>query len=1214
MNCKSHILLLLSCLIGTASLAQNIEFIENKGQWDSQVKYMGQLSNGAFFVQQNGYTVLQHNAQDWEKVHQATHNKVVDGKRLQDVDITVRSHSYSVSFIGSNPKAQVIPDKPLYTYNNYIIGNDPSKWVFNCDLFQAITVKNIYPDIDIRYYSDNGSLKYDIIVHPGADVSKIAMKYDGANELKLKNRDLIIGTSVGELKELSPFTYQYDEKGKKEIATKYSLKGNILRFDVKNYDPNSILIIDPNLIFCSFSGSTADNWGFTATYGPDGSMYGGGIVMGSGWPVSSGAFQSSFGGGSGSGCFTGNIDIGIIKLSPDGTKRIYATYLGGNQQDVPQSLIVDPQGNLIVAGRTTSTNYPTKNGASDRIGDGGKYDIVITKLNSTGTQLIGSRVIGGTGEDGANISPCGDGRDNSLQQNYGDEARSEVNLDAAGNIYLAACTQSVADANGKGGFPVVGGFQSSNAGGKNSQDAIVLKFTPDLSTLLFSTYLGGTANDAAYVIEVNPINGNIYVAGGTESTDLPGSNSGTIGTSNHGGVDGFVSILSNNGSSILKTTYLGTNATDQIYGLKFDFLGFPYVMGQTTGTWPVVNAAWSTPSGRQFIAKLRPDLSAFVYSTVFGKTTGGQAAPDISPVAFLVDRCENVYVSGWGGKVVSGLNYPSAGVAGLPVTPDAIKLNADINAKSGLGEDFYFFVLKKDATKQLYGSFFGQNGGDIRDHVDGGTSRFDKNGVIYEAICASCGNTLPFPTTPGAWATKKPGSANCNLALVKIDFDLSGVRAGVQSWIKGRPRDTAGCVPLTVEFRDTVQNAVSYEWSFGDGSPRVTTTVPDTKHTYSNIGIYRVMLIAIDSTTCNIRDTSYVNIKVSDLEAQLDFTSIKLNPCDSFKYRFDNLSIAPAARPFTATSFTWDFGDGSAKITMGPGSAFHNYSTPGTYNVKLILNDTAYCNYPDTVSKQLRIASLVKADFQTPPNGCAPYTAHFTNTSLAGSQFIWDFGDGSSISNEVDPTHLYINPGSYTIRLTAIDSGTCNIIDSTKYSITVLANPTADFSASPQPPEVNTPVSFTNLSSMDAIRFKWDFGDGDSLITTSKSPVSHEYNATGKYNVCLTAYNQANCPATVCKDVEALINPAVDVPNAFTPGKFGPNSIVYVRGFGIAKMKFAVWARWGEKVFETGSKKVGWDGYFKGKLLPMEVYAYTLEVEFSDGTKTTKTGDITLIR
>ena len=282
--------------------------------------------------------------------------------------------------------------------------------------------------------------------------------------------------------------------------------------------------------------------------------------------------------------------------------------------------------------------------------------------------------------------------------------------------------------------------------------------------------------------------------------------------------------------------------------------------------------------------------------------------------------------------------------------------------------------------------------------------------------------------------------------------------------------------------------------------------------------------------------------------------------------------------------------------------------------MKLILNDTAYCNFPDTLIKQLRIARLVKADFQTPPNGCAPYNAQFTNTSEAGNQFIWDFGDGTAPSNQVDPTHLYVNPGTYVIRLTAIDSGTCNIVDSTRFTLTVYGNPTADFSAAPQPPVVNTPIVFTNLSSFDAIRFKWFFGDGDSLTTTSRNNVSHEYNATGTYNVCLIAYNVANCPDTICKPVEALISPAVDVPNAFTPGKFGPNSVVYVRGFGIAKMKFSIWARWGEKVFETNSKKLGWDGYYKGKLLPMDVYAYTLEVEFTDGTKTTKTGDITLIR
>src|SRR5438874_2280243 len=487
--------------------------------------------------------------------------------------------------------------------------------------------------------------------------------------------------------------------------------------DVCSSDLSSTLVIDPSLIFCSFTGSTADNWGFTATYGPDGSMFGGGIVFDPGFPVSPGAFQTNFGGGVSSEFGPNGFDIGIIKLSPNGSNRIYATYLGGSGNEFPQSLICDAQGELIVAGRTNSPDYPTTpSGSGGLIGPGGGFDIILTKLNAAGNGLIGSKKIGGDRDDGANISPYGTGA-SSLQHNYGDEARSEVILDNAGNIYLGSCTQSK-------NFPTVSAFQSSNGG---AQDGVVLKMSPDLSTLLFSTYLGGDGNDAAYVLDINPVNGNLYVAGGTESStnSFPGNHAGTIGPNYSGGIDGFVAIIS--GTSLLRSAFLGTSSYDQVYGIKFDKNGFPYVMGQTTGTWPHINAAYFNNGGKQFIAKLKPDLSAYVYSTVFGS---GSVLPNISPTAFLVDHCENVYVSGWGGCFCQGspatFAYPNAGTAGLPVTPNAIKGTTD-------GRDFYFFVLKKDAGSQLYGSFFGETNSYGTDHVDGGTSRFDQNGIIYQA-------------------------------------------------------------------------------------------------------------------------------------------------------------------------------------------------------------------------------------------------------------------------------------------------------------------------------------------------------------------------------------------------------------------------------------------------------------------------------------------------
>lgn len=1178
----------------------NIEFIENKGQWDSRVKFMGAVSNGVFLVRSGGVTMVQYNPVDYANIKSKLHDHDAGGRSLDENEShLLRSHVYDVDFLGVSLQTRLVADKPLPTYNNYFIGNDPSKWASNCRIYQAITMENIYPNIDARYYTDNGTLKYDIIVRPGGDVSKIALKYKGVDKLEVRNKELAIGTSVGELKEGSPYTYQFGNKGKSEITCRYTVKGDEVRFDIKNYDPSATLIIDPSIVFCTFAGSTADNWGFTATYGPDGSLFGGGIVFGSGFPTLPGSYQSTFQGG--------EFDIGIIKLNPTGTTRVFATYIGGGAREQPHSLICDSQGNVILAGRTNSSNYPLKNpsGAGSQIGPNGAYDIVVTKINANGTDLIGSKRIGGSSDDGVNMSATRGL--NSLQRNYGDDGRSEVNLDAAGNIYVASCSRST-------NFPVTAGaFQPGFGGG--SQDGVVLKFTPDLSALTFSSYFGGNDDDAAYVLSVHS-SGNIYVAGGTASTNLPGNTAGVLFNINQGSIDGFVTIINNAGSSIIRTSYMGTSAIDQVFGIQFDANGFPYVMGQTTGAWPVTpgTPTFGSATGKQFIAKLQPDLSAFVYSTVFGTNSN---IPNISPIAFLIDRCENVYISGWGGAGF-GTGFTSAGTNGLPITADAFKSVTD-------GRDFYFFVMKKDATAQLFGSFFGENNSvnNGYDHVDGGTSRFDRSGVIYQAICANCeisGIRPNFPTQPpGVWSANNPANTNakCNLGLLKIAMNLSGVRSGVQSAINGAPRDTAGCVPLTVDFTDTIANGVSYEWyiDYVPGNPpTATTTGPTFQWIFPTVGLHRVMLVSIDPATCNVRDSSFLNIKVGDLQANLAFQEIKQPPCNSFTYQFNNLSTTSPIRPFQDTSFVWDFGDNSPRLVSGMSPVLHTFPGPGTYRVKLILKDTSYCNNPDSIYIDLGVAENVDAKFTTPAVGCHPYTAEFDNTSVAGQTWLWDFGDLTPPSTAFEPTHTYATPGTYTVTLTATNPNTCNITDTHQFTITVYPKPVALFDFSPVTPEPNTPVTFNNLSSLDAVRFKWKFGDGDSLLTNSRLPVKHQYNATGTFTACLTAYNQVGCDSTYCLPVRAVIIPVVDVPNAFTPLTNDANSVVNVRGFGIAKMQFIIWNRWGQKVFETNNRFQGWDGRVKGVVQPMDVYAYTLSVEFFDGQKTTKKGDITLIR
>ena len=1180
----AFVILFLAVLIAGQVHAQ-VQFIENKGQWDKRIKYRSNAGDGTFFLGEKGYTITQHDPDDAARLMRnhrdgKTEGPLHDGERKD----RIRSHSYSVEFLNAQ-EAVIIPEKPIPTVNNYFIGNDRSKWAADCKIYQAITYKDIYPGIDLRYYVDGGgNLKYDFIVHPGADAGRIAMKYTGANKLTVKNRELQIATSLGTSKELHPYTYQVIDNQRREVDCEYQVDKDVVTFKIKNYSPDKTLIIDPTQVFFSYSGSTADNWGFTATYGADGSFYGGGIVMDAGFPTSPGAYDGTFG---------GDYDIGIIKLSPDGKQRVYATYIGGEGKEQPHSLIVDGSGNLVLAGRTNSKGYPH----TGTYGPGGDWDIVVTKLNASGTDILGSMKIGGSAADGVNINTVQ--VKTTLKRNYGDDARSEVILDGANNIYVASCTSSR-------DFLTSAGAAQSDHGGR--QDAVVLKLDPSCNSVLFSTLLGGAGDDAAYVLTLGN-NGNLYVAGGTGSNDLRGiSASGVVKPdySASGGTnddcDGYIVEMTADGRSFVKGTYIGTGRADQVYGISVDKSGAIYVMGTSEGNMPVINAPYSVPGSKQFISKLQPDLSDFIYSTVFGSPNAG--LPNISPTAFLVDRCENVYVSGWGGKANS--NFTRGNTLGMPTTAGAIKPVSDPT-----GSDFYFFVLEKNAVSQLYGTFFGQDDSQaFGDHVDGGTSRFDRNGIIYQAICANCGRNVPFPGNPGSWSPTNQATDGgyCNLGMLKIEMDFTGVRSGLQASIEGVPNDTTGCVPLQVDFTDTLALGKLYYWDFGDGTGD-TTTAPNNAHLYTSTGSFRVRLISIDSLTCNISDTSYTTIRVGSNRAALDFVFQKTEPCTSLGYVFTNTSTATSGS-FGTNVFTWDFGDNSPLVTQGFGPPVsHTYASPGTYQVTLTLNDTAFCNSPDDTTKAVRLSPEVTADFSTPPTGCAPYTAQFTNNSLGGLRFEWDFGDGTT-SSETDPTHLYNNPGVYNVVLRAFDSTSCNKVDDTSFRITVSALPTASFSFSPREPEENTPVNFTNQST-GAVAYSWDFGDGD---TSTLANPQHQFAATGTYTVCLKAINAQGCVDDTCIAVKAIVLPLLDVPSAFTPGRFGINSRIQVQGFGIARMQWTIYNRWGQKVYETNSVKSSWDGTYKGKLQPADVYAYTLEVTFTDGTKAKKTGDITLIR
>lgn len=1150
-----------------------IYFVPNLGQWQHDFKFKGISPNADIYLEKDGVKFLVGHPSNNDKIA-AFKSGAVHEQPVLDF------HAYKITWVGADKNAITQGDLAASHYSNYFLGNDPQRWKSHVSSYKEVNYKNVYPKTDFRFYTTGSDLKYDVLLKPGANPNLVKLRYDGLNGIAIdKAGNLILTTSVGTIQEQKPYAYQYIDGVKKEVKCKYELGNNTLSFSFpKGYDKNAELVIDPQMIFASLTGSNADNWGFTATYDAQGNLYAGGIVRGAGYPVTIGVVQGTYGGGNTTQALGIDCDISISKFNSVGNALVYSTYIGGSSNEMPHSLVVDAGGNLIIGGKTVSTNYPTKFGSYDTIQNGG-FDIIITKLNPTGTDLVGSTYVGGTGDDGVNIT-ANFYSQSDLKYNYGDDARSEVVVDDAGNIYMVGSTRS-------SDFPVSSNALKSAIGG--AQDAVLLKFNPTLSTMMYGSYIGGSTLDGGYSIALNRNATHIYISGGTNSSDFHStSTTGAYQATNNGGIDGFIMRFQNSGNyPLLRTTYIGTSAYDQVYGLQIDNSNNIYVMGQTQGSFPVFPAGvYSNPGSRQFVMKLDSTLATGLYSTVFG--TGAVATVNMSPVAFLVDTCENVYISGWGGLTVVG---PPTSVNGMPITPaTALQSTTD-------GSDFYFIVLKKDVQSLLYGSFFGAAG--IQEHVDGGTSRFDPNGVVYQAMCASCGVGSNFPATPGAYATSE-NSGNCNLGVVKIAFNLGSVSTDAEA----TPSAT-GCAPFTVNFLDNSANATNWNWNFGDGN---TSTQQQPTHTFTTPGVYNVRLIGSNPDACRVLDTSFVTITVTNDYITPNFTYTVLDSCQNFRISINNTSTGFNGGSTAGATFFWDFGNG---ITFnGANPSNQNYASPGTYNIMLVMDMAGSCNGPDTVFQTVTFDPIfVTAPSLPPIDACVGTEVQFPGGGSNVNSYAWNFGDGST-SELPTPTHTYTSPGTYNIQLQVSNPNSCNKTESVSTTVTVHPSPTVAFTVTPAVAEPNVPFTFNNQST-GASSYLWTFGDGAS--STLEHP-THAYNRTGSYDVCLTATNQFNCSMKLCRSLEALVYPLADVPSGFSPNGDGNNDVFRVRGYGIEKMNLSVYNRWGELIFESTNQDIGWDGTYKGKPQEMDAYAYVLSVGFVDGTSVKKSGNVTLIR
>lgn len=1320
----------------TPSLQSYIKFSENKGQWNKNVLFRSVLDGGVLFIEKDKLTFNFYDKKKFRRFH--------EGGAHSANDLTFKGHAFQVNFLNSNTNISVKKFNEGKDYENYFIGNNPEKWASFVKNYQRVIIENIYNGIDYEILSAGNGIKYNFIVHKNASPQNIQMNYTGVKKIFLKNKELHISLAFEEIIEKKTYAYQIIEDKIVEVPCAFVLQNTTVSFQFpKGYNKAYDLIIDPSLIFAAQSGSTADNFGMTATYDNSGNLISGGTVFGAGYPTTTGAYDITYNGSS-PGSNT-EIDVVLTKYNNTGTNLIASTYFGGSFSEIVTSLIVDDNDNVYFYGATSSPDLPMLSTSWDTTFGGGPVltfvfngtsfsngtDIYIAKMNSSLSSLLGATFIGGSNNDGVNhtntITTYTSGYGtvteyppDSLMYNYGDQYRGEIQLDKNNNVYIISSTRS-------SDFPVSANAFDNTLGGK--QDAVLCVFNTNLSNLIFSSFIGGNNNDCGNSLEVTD-SLFVYATGGTTSTNFPVT-SGAYSTSYNGGkADGFIVKIDPFSGTLLRSTYVGTNNYDQSYFVRRDPQNNIYIYGQSLGNMPVIGTVYSNPGRHQFISVFDQQLNSMLLSTVFGSALN---KTDISPSAFAIDGCGYIYLSGWGGNII--FLQPTGG---MPLS-SAIQSTTD-------GYNFYLMAFKPNLSALVFASYFG--GPLSHEHVDGGTSRFDKCGNIYQSVCAGCGGNDDFPVTPGAWPGT-PGnpnhSSNCNNGVFKIDFQNPTATT----------TNTSGCAPLTVQFFNECINTFQYTWNLGNGVVTSTSLNPIT--TYTSAGTYTASLIINDSVFCKTKDSmSFIIDVYPPISASINYTtscsdSVFFNgnyntagSLQSMQWYFPpSSSTSTIANPvFTSTvagtytaivvvknnygckdSVTQVFNVSpfvplisandticngeSVTLTASGGSIYQWTPTVGISNpsgasivaspstttiYSVTITNTSYTpQCSQTLTTQIVVYPKPVADFTFSTNPCGG-NAYFTSLSSSDvTQYNWNFGDGQT-SNQTHPIVFYSNAGTYNVSLIVSNNYGCTDTIQKLVSIS---------QAVPVSVNASTTICLGDSYTLNASGgFAYNWSPANSLNSyTIPNPVAtptastnytvdiYTLNTNGDTciytlftNVTISALSAANVSAVVTPDTifigqtaqltaiappgntiqwlpsnlvlppnsytattapnqnttyTVLINDGictktatvflvvidsecdqsdVFVPNTFTPNGDGNNDILYVRGYLINELYFAVYNRWGELVFETNDKNKGWDGKYKGKEADVGVFGYYLKARCPNGKELFKKGNVTLIR
>jgi gliding motility-associated-like protein len=1167
MQVRNGLLSFLAAIAAVACSGQ-ARFIENKGQWPDAVRYRAELDGVVLWAQDDAVLF---DLFDAKALHDA-HANVKD-----PLPETLRHHAVCMRFVSATAGGRADAAQRLTGLHSYFLGRDPKRWAGGARAFAEMSLRAIAPGCDAVFRAGRSGAKYDLVVAPGADPAAIRIAFEGADKVELRGAALVVHTSLGRLTERIPIAYQEIDGERRTVHCRYTLRDGIVGFKPGDYDKRHPLIIDPTLRFATYSGSFSNNFGYTASFDQLGFLYAGSTAFGNQFPVTTGAYQTQWAGGAGQ--QNGGTDIAITKYDTTGTFLVWSTYLGGNGDEMPHSLYVDGNDQLVVLGTTGSTDFPTPATTYDNSFGGGSAvtpaglgisypngsDMVVARLSADGSALIGSTYLGGAANDGLNTAT-------GLKFNYADEVRGEVLLDPQGRVWVVSCTQTQ-------NMPTTAGSAQGAFGG-GSHDGYVARFNPQLTQLQFGSYLGGSGADACYNGDLDA-QGRLYVCGGTVSSDLPVSSGAVQGAFNGGPADAFAARFSADGGIIERLTYWGSSGYDQAYFIELDQPGNAFLFGQTNAPngQLIQNAPYNIPGGGQFITKLDPNLSNVLLSSRVG---AGDGTPDISPTAFLVDVCDKIYTSGWGS---------SAGGLGGGLTTTGLPVTADAHQGTTAGHDLYLAVFDIDMTALDYATYYG--GAQSPEHVDGGTSRFDRRGRVYQSVCAGCQNNDDFPTTPGAWSATN-NSSGCNNGVLKFDFDAPLTIAAFLA------PDTV-CAPLSVAFTNLSSGATSYLWDFGDSQ---TSTAFSPTHSYAQPGTYTVTLTATSPVTCNGQDVTTRTVTIAAAGPSLQAMN-------------DTLICGPIASfDLIATSFgtanTWHWSS-NAQFTDILNSTFSDSTgtvapaVSGTYHIRV--SNGSICTARDSVQVTISLGAIAVSGEQ---GICAGDTAVLTVSGAdPGSSIAWspaeDIINGQGTASAlVAPVEATTYGVSVSSPLGCSWSGTVTVNVSPLFGNTVTA--TADQTL------VLPGTTVQLLATPSAgVTYSWQPAGAvsDPAIANPTAVIQQTttFTATVSDGTCTRSI-----PVTVRVYELRCEEPDIFVPNTFTPNGDGANDVLFVRGRHIERMEFKVFDRWGEKVFESTDPSFGWNGEYKGKLVDPAVFVYHLKVWCIDGQEYFTKGNVTVVR